>query len=573
MFTKNKKIKVGVSVTIDNRMEVVVVDDEAKKVMDYRQVQMEYNFQTKELSDYVMFSSTLQGLFSEMNLNTKNIELTLTIPSIHFATTQLPAGIEGAAVDEALKAIAQESYLFKRHEPVTASQLYSSTNKDENFYVFSAIQESVVDQLKDAIMSIGVETFSINNPYGSVINGLQYIGKIDKQINSGEIWNFVQITNNGFTLFSMIGSKIREINDMPLPLKTFSPEEIYESMALSLQNNLSIYPAASLFVLSRTDLLSAETLLQRMDLRCEVDYLENNRFLTEQFIEIDENVDKDLSKIISIEAIGSAITNKNSPLTLSYFEPAKSKEEEIYGYFKFNGKDIPVNDTFITYCIFGIAGIIVILALAVFGITTMYNSQIEASINKLTSEKSNIESQIKKAEGETEGNVDTIIAEISKNNTASVAYFNALSTEIPQNLWLTYFYTDSNGAVDIQGDTADVGSIYDFFQGVKNSVQQSNIELSKLEYNDIDALLVPGGNGNKTLNFEISNSVYSNKMQMMASQVPSEQQENGENPNPSNPGQNPNNGGGNLPQPPTNNNDNGNDEGLPEPPQFNPPSK
>ena len=56
MFTKKKMIKVGVSVTIDNRMEVVVVDEETKKVTDYRQVQKEYNYQTKELTKYVMFS-------------------------------------------------------------------------------------------------------------------------------------------------------------------------------------------------------------------------------------------------------------------------------------------------------------------------------------------------------------------------------------------------------------------------------------------------------------------------------------------------------------------------------------
>ena len=107
---------------------------------------------------------------------------------------------------------------------------------------------------------------------------------------------------------------------------------------------------------------------------------------------------EDLAKIISVEAIGSAITNKNSALILSYYAPAKSKEEEIYGYFKLGGKDIPVNDSFITYCIFGVMGIIVAIALIIFFIANTFNSQIESSMNKLQAEKADIESNSDKDE-------------------------------------------------------------------------------------------------------------------------------------------------------------------------------
>ena len=52
MFSSKKAIKVGVSVSIDNRMEVVVVDYETQRVLQYEQVEVGYNFQTKELADY-----------------------------------------------------------------------------------------------------------------------------------------------------------------------------------------------------------------------------------------------------------------------------------------------------------------------------------------------------------------------------------------------------------------------------------------------------------------------------------------------------------------------------------------
>ena len=110
-----------------------------------------------------------------------------------------------------------------------------------------------------------------------------------------------------------------------------------------------------------------------------------------------------------------------------------------------------------------------------------------------------------------------------------MSYFSAISTEISSNMWLTYFYSDSTGALDIKGNTNEVGSLYSFFRGIKGSVPQSSITLTKLEYNDIDSLLSPDSQGNKTMNFEIANSSYNNVVNMMASQVPADEE--GENKN------------------------------------------
>ena len=518
-FTKKKTVKVGVAVTISNKMEAVVVDVDNKTVTEYRTMPLEYNFQNKEIADYNAFANALKTmLFDEMGLNPKNIDLTLTIPSIHFATAQVPAGVEGSSLESVCATFAQDSYLFKRHEPVIAAQTYPAQGKEEVTAIYSAIQEGVADQLREALISVGIENFSVNNPYGSIINALDYLGLIEKEVNSNERWNFVQITDIGFTLFSMSGTRIIEINDMPLPLKTFSPDEIYESMALSLQNNLSIYPASYLFVLSRTDLLSAQMLLQRMELRGEVKFLENNKFNFEPVIATTENVDIDLAKIISVEAIGSAVTDKNSPLNLCYMTN-KDLEDEVFGYFPFMGKEIPVNDAFINNAIFALMGVIVGIAALFYFCIGGINKKIESDVNKYQSEKAGIQKKIDEAKGATEGSVDNIIADISKNNKSSVTYFSSIATEIPQSIWLTYFYSDTTGALAIKGDTADVESIYQFFKGIKAAVPGSSISLSKLEYNDIDALLSSGEQSNKSLNFEITNSAYSDSKKMMASEV------------------------------------------------------
>ena len=529
MFKQKKMINVGVAVNIDGDMEVAIVDEEAKRVADYRTVHIDYNYQTKEIAEYSVFGASLrQLLFDEMKLNPKNINLIITIPSIHFTTVEIPEGVspsDDTTIKTILSSHAQDLYLFKRHEPVNAYQLYTNNPKGPNTVVYSSIQSTAAESISDVLVNdVGVENFSINNPYASVINGLDYCGCIEKQIKSNDVWNLIQITNNGFTLFSMYGNKIREINDMPLPLKTFSTEEIYESMALSLQNNLSIYPASSLFVLSRTNLLSAQVLLQNMELRGDVDFLENNKFLTTTFIDVSENIDSDLAlKKMSVEVIGSAITNKNSPLVLPYYTN-KDEDEEIYGFVNIMGQDVPVNSSFMTKVLVLILLLFVGIIFSMFMVLKIWDGHIANEKSKYQAQKSQIEADIAKAKGESEGNVDTIIADIAKNNNSTMSYFSAISTEISSNMWLTYFYSDSTGALGIKGNTNEVGSLYSFFSGIKGSVPQSSITLTKLEYNDIDSLLSPDSQGNKTMNFEITNSSYNNVVNMMASQLPSDEE-------------------------------------------------
>lgn len=575
-ITRKKNIQVGVSVTIDNRMEVVVVDTEAHKVVQYEQVEVGYNFQTKEIADYMQFASTLKNVLDEMRLNVKDIEVTITLPSIHFSTAQVQSNFDDSEIRTVLATYAQDSYLFKRHEPVIAYQTYPNGGMEEIPVVYTAIQETAVDQIKEALFSVGIDNFSINNPYGSIVNGLVYLGKLDRQINSGEIWNLVQITNNGFTLLSMIGTTIREINDMPLPLKTFSSEEIYESMALSLQNNLSIYPASSLFVISRTDLLSAQQLLQRMELRGNVDYMENNLFVTEPFIDIGEKVDSDFAKIISVECIGSTVTNQNSPLVLCYMTK-KNVEDEVLGIWHVGNKDITINDANISLLMMILIGILAAFIVISISVLIFGKNYWNEEANKLQTQKSDLEKKITKAKGEISGSVETIIIDIEKNNKNSVAYFNSISKEIPSNIWLSYYYSDSNGVLSIKGDTGNVESLYDFFNGIKKSVPNSRISLSRLEYNDIDALLDPESNGNKSLKFEITSGSYVNKAKEETKEEvkgESEQENKTSNDVKNTKEQQKNKSKAKAAQKPASDSsdDTLDEDGLPEPPQFNPPA-
>ena len=70
-----------------------------------------------------------------------------------------------------------------------------------------------------------------------------------------------------------------------------------------------------------------------------------------------------------------------------------------------------------------------------------------------------------------------------------------------------------------QAIQANIDSLYDFFKNVRGSVENSDISLTKLDYNDIEALIVNSEQGNTTMSFEISNPKNSSRINMNAAQT------------------------------------------------------
>ena len=78
----------------------------------------------------------------------------------------------------------------------------------------------------------------------------------------------------------------------------------------------------------------------------------------------------------------------------------------------------------------------------------------------------------------------TAKANVVETNKKAILYYNLLSFNIPKSTWITHFYTDSKGAVAIEGKTSSTNNVYLFFKGIKTSVEDSDLALTKLKYSD-----------------------------------------------------------------------------------------
>ena len=65
---------VGLSVTPGIGLEAVILDRSTKAILKYGKRKLDYNFSTREITDYVQFKSALASLIDEMNIAPKTME-------------------------------------------------------------------------------------------------------------------------------------------------------------------------------------------------------------------------------------------------------------------------------------------------------------------------------------------------------------------------------------------------------------------------------------------------------------------------------------------------------------------
>ena len=113
----------------------------------------------------------------------------------------------------------------------------------------------------------------------------------------------------------------------------------------------------------------------------------------------------------------------------------------------------------------------------------MYTSAQEQS-SALDTQITELDEQLKKYEnknGKEQFDPMAEIEKVLKNNRSKIMAYAALGESIPKNLYLTYFMTGDDGAIDIKGCADSVEDVYVFFRNLKDSLVESKLRLNKLD--------------------------------------------------------------------------------------------
>lgn len=482
-----KRTHVGISLSANNFIELVCVDKKTKEVVKYASGNIKYNGAIREIIDFDEFAEVLEGLFDDAGLNPKECSVTLNMPNVHFGITTMESISETSYIIENLQSEIEDLYIFKRNEPIISySILDSEYGRNQKNIIYGAIQTKVIAKILEIFDALEIDLVRIDNSYSSLLKSIQFCDRFAKYVQKGEKTSILLITANSCCSFYLNDNVLVDCIEEPLAVKSFSTEEVYSTISKIADNSISKNRPQSLLIISETDEVNAELLSQRLEFEGEIDCINRCLNISDSFIEVSSagsDVDANMIAYMTIEAVGAAVADYDDyPLNINFL-PAE----------RINPNLIQVGEYEVDLYRF----LVVILGCALIAgiligslIVLIVNSQLDAmsDSNSASSRQINLfKKRLNDNSSVGKKSMIPIISHIIDNNKAVINVYNALSTEIPENIYIKKFVTNSQGGIGILGEAKSSESVDAFVKGLREKNDKKDLMLSKLSINSSDS--------------------------------------------------------------------------------------
>lgn len=503
------KVTIGVSISPNVGLEMMEIDPTTHKVMKYARRDLPYNPSIREIEDYGELKQNLNDLFNELKVLPQNAKVILNMPNVAFGHMFLPTVLDDDAVTTTLMSEVEQGYLFKKNTPVVSwTEVKENNSSQQRYVLYAAMQEEVLNIIKQIFTDLGVTLLAVDNAYSSLIRTLQYTEITKDFATSGSAWNILLVTQNSFVVFSMLGYGVLEYYEEPIAIKAFNNDEVYIAIAQASSAIMEKYPSDKLLVVSESNDVSAEILSMQLRQQGDVIFLECNQYAKNTIMDVDLNILPHYVKAITPEIIGvSVYTYGDFDLKLNFLAKTDYKAPDTV---RIAGFDLTMEQLKIY---------VALICLAIIGVCYLgsdavgrYLSKLEEQNNALSSEQQTYQAQLGELKkGKVGIDIYSAAKQIETSLTNEVRYFNAIGADIPAKVWLTNFYADARGAYAIKGETTAVDDVYIFYRGIKSHVKDPSLTLSKLSVDDNGGLVDIEKASDLVYSFELTNNSFGDK--------------------------------------------------------------
>lgn len=492
-----KKIHVGICVSANNRIELVCIDNKTKEVVKYVSSNIKYNVAIREIMDFQEFSEAIEQLFEEAELDPAECCVTVTIPTVHFAVSSLDVANKSYLLDQLGEEI-EDLYIFRKNESkIVYDDFPHPKDSSLRSIVYGAIQEKVIRSILEVFDSFAIEVVRIDMATTSLLRTMHYCERFNKFIEGSGVSSILLVTSSTCSIMNLNNNMLVNVIEEPLAIKSFSIEEVYAIISKTLAKSMEQFQPNSLLVISETDEINAEQLAGTLSFNCDIDYINKNASASEDFIGVDQSsdVDENIIPYISIEAVGAAVADyEDFPIDINFLPVDRIKKTDII----FLDYDVSIF-TFVGL----IVGIVLLVVGVIVGLLSLLSSQ---QINVLKNDTKQSEKQIQVFRNNAnnhnnQGDLFPIMEGITNLNKGTIDTYNALSSVIPEDIFIKRFVKNPAGGIGIVGEAKSSESVNVFIKGLKE--KNETLMVSKLSINDSSTpnIYIPNG-----VTFEIKTS-------------------------------------------------------------------
>ncbi len=478
MFKKSSVV--GVSITPEAGLEVAQIDYASKMLLKYGRKPLDYNIVRREVADLDLFKETLQELLDELVIP-KGTELVLTIPTVAFKVVDYPASMDNYQIESAIEEEAYENQYLKNVDSVSSfSMVEKSLQSNKVAYV--ATQRSTIIEIVLAIKDMGYTVKSIDSSVNSVFNSLIYLNRVATE--AGKNWLLLTVENSCCRIISVSDRHYIDAIEEKISIgSVLSDAENYSTVINAVEPILKRLPASYLCVVSKTNVISAEILANKLEYTSPIIYQEANAFRKEDLLLLSPEVEDLDLQTLTLDVIGAAIYPEYAKFSQMNFNFFNKSLGDIYLMEQppslFGGKLILTTDKLILLALLA-AGVIGVILFSAFMWHKLETDKINTNIDNMNSDIQRIERFIQAHKDMTADDFDE--GEEIRNgllhNKGIYSYYTIVGTEIPKKLWLTYLKLGDKTTIEGQAD--NIESVYAFFRNIKDYSQGSDITLQKL---------------------------------------------------------------------------------------------
>jgi len=500
---------IGISLNTNGLLEVIQTSKTNTEIQKYTNRFVNYNAITREVESYEALKAEIEGALTELNINPKNCMATVSLPNVHFGITELPEILSDDEISNALISQVEESYIFKRQEPVI-SWYRLSTSDSSSQIAYSALQDSALKEIKALCADLGITLVSVQNSLSELLTGLSFSELTAKIIPADKsAWNLLLISSTSYSIFNFIGDKLNSYYEEPLAVKSFTDEEVYTAVGSMASSALQNYPATNLLIISETDEVSAEVISTKLSTSSIPFYIEQNKYQQQPSLKVSLDVLPGYIPQITIAAVGASVDHfENRAVKFNYLANSNSNLE-AGDLITIGDRTFELTKDNVTkFTIAVVIAIAVILGGLGFAMHTLING-LNEKLNQLTQEETQLKNELKTyTEQPTTVNIASTIDSIVKSNRKKMLYYDALSYGIPDKLWIESFYAGSGDAIGINGVSLDSNDIAEFLKGIREVAGESEISVTKLTITGSDDII--NRSEPELYSFELANQAYKN---------------------------------------------------------------
>jgi len=480
-FNFKNRTTVGVAVSAEKGLEIAQVDTITKTVLKYGNRPLAFNSLSGEIEDLDIFKEQLEDLLSSLNIP-KGSELVFSIPSLIQRIGEYPASLNL----EQTKSLIDENLLEETNgtELSFDAAILTTSTLQTNRVLYAAMPKIMLIELAMQVQELGYTLTTIDSSINNILNALVFTERanVAPDVN----WVLLLIENSFCRIFSMQGSSFVESHEERISIgEVLGDAENYSTVISTIDPIISKLPSQCLYIISKTDIISAKEIASKIKYNSTIIHQDANIFNDEIILDVTENVDKNVAKMISLDVIGAATRKAANSSLLFDLNLFNESLGDIY-----LSQQPPVAVIAGKKFILSLENMIIasiVAAIAIIIPTLIICLSIDANLASKQDKLDRIQKNIKKIESflaENE-NISTSLFDEGDEikigllrNKGIYSYYTIVGTEIPQKLWLTRLKLGNE--ITIEGQADNLESIYAFFRNVKDYNQETGIKLQKL---------------------------------------------------------------------------------------------